>query len=78
MTAEWMPVNPCGGCKIFEGVNEICQPRDGAHCSAFREYVSNLSTLDTVLKYLNKWIEDNSKFEIGSKFDSMLKELKGE
>jgi hypothetical protein len=50
---EWMPKNPCKTCKIFEGVNEVCQPKDGAHCSNYSEYKSNLEALRVMLEYLN-------------------------
>jgi hypothetical protein len=77
---DYLPINPCEGCKIFEGVNEICQPRDGAHCSNYSEYKASLAALE---KYVDWWLEFMKGLQatpetitILSQFESMLVKIR--
>lgn len=63
----WMPENP------YEGEIDIFQNIRLASRQGFDE--GSIKTARSILKFLSKWVEDNSKSEVGVKFASMLKEL---
>ena len=68
MTAEWMPVNPCEGCKIERAACEFS-------CNRPYTYAKQNESLKELLEYLIRKTVLGTGW-IGTKeFESMLKQL---